>query len=89
MDYSGTHKTSTCTTIADATDVATVPTFNSCIKCVGIIYDRMPDCQPVSWPKIYHLLSERSLDWHATYVIDVLYSCLTFYPWVFVQPGTG
>ena len=30
----------------------TVPTFNSCIKCVGspgIIYDYMPDFHPISW----------------------------------------
>ena len=31
---------------------STVPTFNSCTKCVGglgKIRDRMPDCHPVSW----------------------------------------
>ena len=31
---------------------STVPTFNSCIRYVGIsgiIHDRKPDCHPVSW----------------------------------------
>ena len=27
----------------------TVPTFNSCTKCLGMIQDHMPHCHPVSW----------------------------------------
>ena len=55
----------------------TVPTFNSCTKCMssrGISHDRMPDCHHISW--VYgcmdDLTTESSLDSQATGVIDVL-----------------
>ena len=57
----------------------TVPTFNSCIKCVGmpgIIYDCTPDCHPVSWawmrPHVPDLTTARSFDSQATCAIGVL-----------------
>ena len=34
----------------------TVPTFNSCTKCMGslgIIHDLMPNCHPVSWSRMH------------------------------------
>ena len=66
--------------------VPTVPTFNSCTKCVGspgIIHDRMPQLSPGS-PCMDDLTTERSIDSQATRVIDVFAYSLTCYPWVFV-----
>ena len=54
----------------------TVPTFNSCTKCVGSagkIHDHTPDCQPVSWVGMHDdLATERRFDSQATWVIDML-----------------
>ena len=45
-------------------------------KCVGILHDRMPNCEPVSWtwmrPQVPGLTTERSFVSQATWVIDVL-----------------
>ena len=54
----------------------TVPTFNSCTKCMGspgIINDRTSDChQSPGHGCIDDLTTERSFDSQATWVIDML-----------------
>ena len=72
----------------------TVPTFNSCTKCVGspgIKYDRMPCClaQFHRHGCIDDLTNERSFYSQSDLVIDVLGLFLTWYSWVFKQPYTG
>ena len=58
--------------------LGTVPTFNSCTKCVGspgMIHDRTPDCYH-ELPKhgcMDDLTIERSFVMEATWVIDVLF----------------
>ena len=56
--------------------IPTVPTFGSCTKCLGgpgIIYNRTPDCHPVSWSWIYdEVKTENNFDSQATRVLDVL-----------------
>ena len=54
----------------------TVPTFNSCTKCVsstGIIYDSTSDCLPFPGHNCMdELKTEHTFDSQATWVINVL-----------------
>ena len=70
--------------------LGTVPTSNSCTKCMGspgMIHDRTPDCHP-KFPEhgcMDDFTTESSVGVQATWVIIVV----TFYPWVFLQTCTG
>ena len=71
--------------------VFTVPTYDSCTKCVGspgIIHDHTPVCHPVFWAWMgWWAYNWTCFDLQAlTWVIDVFGLLLT---WVFVQKGTG
>ena len=67
-----------------------MPTFNSFTECVGIMHDLTPDCHPFPGHGcVDDLITVRSFDLQATWVIDVLGFFLTCYPWLFAQPGTG
>ena len=51
----------------------TVPTFNSCTKCLGTIHDCKPACHQFHWHRCKDRLKiERDFDSQTTWVIDVL-----------------
>ena len=66
----------------------TVPTFNSCTKCLGcpgIIHDRTLGCHPVSWALMYGRSKNWTWFWFAVYVghwcawliiWHIIYGCL-------------
>ena len=66
--------------------MATMPAFNSCTKCVGILgikHDRTSNCHLVSWAHVPDLTTYRTFDCQATWIIDmfgisvdVIYGCL-------------
>ena len=52
LDATSVKRLNTCTCSVISTVVNTLPTFNSCSKCMcspGIIHDHTPDCLQVSW----------------------------------------
>ena len=76
------------------TVLGTVPTLNSCTKCVGspgIIHDRTTDCQPSFMGMDARMTSQLNvtliLKLRGPFICLAYY--LTCYPWMFVLPGTG
>ena len=75
------------TPLTIAVQSATVQTFNSCTRCPGIIHDRAPDLNLVSWAWMISQLNValiRNLHVRGSLICRTF--VVTCYAWVFVQP---